>query len=279
MRRVDRKVNGHTYVLETFENFDELIRVCDSREVKPEAIYDATRKKTDDALFMGTGTYDEAVKLLKYGEQKDIKKIKQAISSLEKTQNVYKTSFKNDVVGFAPIVPNAILGLPNSMIGSTKRAKPFKVITIIADMAVKVGIKKSEVFEYGVKLVQKIVQLENNGYRVRLEYLKCFNKNKHHVAMSTVIKNENQPLDIKRVTFPLTNVAMQRYISWDWFDRVPNAYYDSGRGRSLSTYDNEYGKYSREKRNEICRTLVNDAKNKYVICYGDDLEEVFKGIK
>ena len=273
MRRIDRKVDGHTYVLETYNSFQEILDTCNRREVKEDVKYhhDETRKK-HGGDFMGTESYEEAVMLLKHGYTKGIEGMKKSIKELEKQGTVQKISFKNDVVGYAPVVPLAIQGVPNCMINNIRVPKKAKVITLVVDMAVSGGTSKESVYEYGKKVVQKLIQLENSGFRVRLEYMKCFNNGSHHTAVSTVIKNENQPLDLKRIMFPLTNVAMQRYISWDWYDRVPNAVFEDDRGRSLSTL-------SDAKRKRITDVLVSDSKNKYIICYGDNLDEVLKEVR
>ena len=272
MRRIDKVVNGHTYVLETFESFNEIIDVCNKRDVKP-IVEDVTRNMTRDTRFMGASSYEEAVELLKYGTNENVELAKKTVKNLEKQGTAMKISFKNDIVGYAPIVPNAIIGIPQNMINNVRVPKKSKVITLVIDMAVCGNVSKESVKEYGMSVVQKVIQLEKSGYRVRLEYMKCFNNyDSSHVACSTVIKNENQPLDLKRIMFPLANVAMQRYISWDWYDRVPNAKWESCRGRSLSVLN-------KRERDMIVKELVADCNNKYVICYGDNLDEILGGKK
>lgn len=271
MKKMVKHIDGRLYILETFDSFNEILSVCNKREVKPSVRgNDITRKKTKSG-FMGASSYEEAVRMLKYGYDEDVEKANSRIKNLSKARTVTKTSFRNDIVGFAPNVPNAIIGVPQSMINNVRIPKKNKVITIMVDMAVSSGTSKSAVFEYGMKVVQKIMQLEESGFRVRLEYLKCFNDcYDQHVAMSTVIKNENQPLDVKRILFPITHIAMQRFISWDWYDRLPDVQFDGGRGYSLSVYSG---------RNRVIENLIGDCKNKYIVVYGDDLEEVFKDVR
>lgn len=271
MRKMEKTVGGKRYILETFDSFDEILRVCNSRKCKPEVHEEA--RKEHDPRFMGAESYEEAVSLLKHGYTKDIEKINKVVKDLQKTGTTTKTSFRNDIVGYAPIVPNAIIGIPQSMVNNVRVPKKSKVITILVDMAVSGGTKANEVFEYGIKVVQKLIQLEQSGFRVRLEYLKCFNDYyNQHLAVSTVIKSENQPLDIKRIMFPLTNVAMQRYISWDWYDRLPDVMWDNSKGRSLSVL-------SESEKKRITDQLVNGKENKYIIIYGDDLEKTFQSVK
>ncbi len=268
MRRTVKTVNGERYLLEVFDSFNEVISVCNNRTVKDD-VTQPTRTMTDSE-FMGASSYEEAVEMLKYGVDEYVNEFKTTVKDLEKKSSSMKISFKNDIVGYAPIVPNAIIGIPQNMINNVKVPKKSKVITLVVDMAVSSNVNKKDVAKFGMKLVQKIVQLEKSGYRVRLEYMKCFNNSMSHSAIATVIKNEHQPLDIKRVMFPLTNVAMQRYISWDWYDRVPDAKWSSDRGRSLSTFGGE-------RRQEIIKELVSDSNNKYVICYGDDIDKILGG--
>lgn len=270
MRKTDKTVNGRRYILETYESFDEITRTCEQREVKGNVREPA--RKEQNARFMGAKSYDEAVQMLKYGYEKDIDRINKAVKDLQKTGTAMRTSFRNDIVGFAPVVPNAIIGVPQSMINSVRTPKKAKVITLVVDMSVNGSVSREDVFSYGVKVVQKVIQLEQSGFRVRLEYMKCVNDDyRQHLAVSTVIKNENQPLDIKRIMFPLTNVAMQRYISWDWYDRLPDVKWDGGRGRALSDLN-------RENRQKVIDQFVKDQDNKYIVVYGDDLDRVFANV-
>lgn len=47
------------------------------------------------------------------------------------------------------------------------------------------------------------------------------------------IKSSNQPLDLKRMSFPLTHTAFFRVIGFDWYSRFPKGKYRSGYGRAL----------------------------------------------
>ena len=48
------------------------------------------------------------------------------------------------------------------------------------------------------------------------------------------VKSSNKPLDLKRMSFPLTHTAFFRVIGFDWYSRCPKATYRSGYGHSLS---------------------------------------------
>ena len=80
------------------------------------------------------------------------------------------------------------------------------------------------------------------------------------------LKNEHQPVNIKRLSFPLTHVAMQRFLGFDWFEHVPKSKYIGGLGAPLN-------RTSRGAQSNF-RRLLKD--NEYLILFGDDVEQIFK---
>lgn len=181
--------------------------------------------------------------------------------------------FHNDVVGYAPIVPNAILGLPQSMINQTIVPKKIKVINVVFNAGNPAMRDKKEVLEYGAKFVSYIMNLEKQGYRVRIDCLLSFNDfvdDKHYI-LRVPVKNEHNPIDLKRICFPLTHPAMQRSIGFDWYERLPEAEHICGYGREFCTERNE------KRRNAVLKKFLKS--NEYFVCYGMDLDEVFEGKK
>jgi len=50
----------------------------------------------------------------------------------------------------------------------------------------------------------------------------------------TKIKSSNTPLDLKRISFPLTHTAYFRVIGFDWYSRTPNGKYRPGYGHPIA---------------------------------------------
>ena len=170
MRRVVKDVKKEKAIIESFNSFKELTETTKSRDVN----FGNTRNGRLSS-WEGVRSYEEAYNLLTYGWNEQIKRMKQEIKNL-RTGESEKVTFKNDIVGFAPVVPNAIMGLPNSMINCVRVPKKSKVINIQVSMEFNSNINQDKVFRFGAELINTIMNLEKNGYRVKLEYINVFSR-------------------------------------------------------------------------------------------------------
>lgn len=265
MKRTIKDVNGRHFIIEEFRNSAELIRVCNERK---QNFGEARRRGDDD--WCGA-SWNEAMNMLQFGWDKPVKQIKSNIQKLEKQGTMKKISFRNDVIGFAPNVPNAILGLPESMINSRVSYKKAKVINVLVELGATAGTSSKKIIDYGTKVIEKLYSLEKAGFRVRIEYLKTFNGKNYEpetYAIKYLLKSENQPFDLKRMAFPLIHTAMFRRICFDWYERLPDAKQLDGYGTPLI--------HNEDKKN--IKNVLCD-KNTYLILYGDDLDKTFKDVK
>ena len=67
------------------------------------------------------------------------------------------------------------------------------------------------------------------------------------------IKDAAQPLDLKRVSFPMTHTAFFRVIGFDWYSKTPRGKYRSAYGHALV---NE-GRVNK-KIDEIAKTMFGE---------------------
>lgn len=274
MRRIEKKANGENgtnsrneqIIIEQFNSFGELLRVTDSRTQN----FGDVRKEMGGS-WAKCKSYEEARNFLEKGWNEKIDLMKQSIKKLH-TGTSEKISFKNDIVGYAPIVPNAIIGLPHSMINNVRKPKRSKVINVQALMEFNANVDQEALIKWGAKLVNKIVNLENNGFRVKLEYITVFSsRSESGIYICRVpLKNENQPIDLKRLMFPLCHVAMLRIIMFDWYNRLPKAKKLTAYGSALYSQD--------DVRRDFIINQIHD-KDTYFIKYTDDIEETFKEVR
>ena len=258
-------------VREDFRDFNELLRVCNDREFNKNWYIDHCRT-ADNASWAGA-SYETAVDLLTHGWKEKVTEIK---GKLDKSVKVESTKMvrtqKLGVTGYSPCVPNAIVGVPKAMFYSSKVAKKSKVIEILYDIGFSSSITVTDCINKGIELLSKIYSLEMNGFRVKLSVTCSYlnNGTPEGYIMTVAIKNENQPLDLSRIAFPLAHPAMLRKISFDWYERLPNAKYISGHGVPLKSLDNQL-------KTEILNSL--NGSNKYYIDYYSDLDEVLKSVR
>ena len=272
MRRIVKKApdvkgafKGEKIIIEQFNSFHELMNVNNSRSQN----FGSRSSKGGD--FEEVDSFEQAEEYLTKGWNKKIDVMKKEIKKLSMGTS-QKISFKNDVVGYAPIVPNAILGLPHSMINNVRVPKKAKVINIQICIDFNGNVRQKEIFNWGAELINMILNLEAKGFRVKLEYIADFSEDKSkdiHICR-VPMKNENQPLDLKRLMFPLCHVAMLRCIMFDWYERLPDATKFLGYGNAL---------YSQSKnRQEFTKSLVRE-NNTYFLMFKDNIKRTFEDVK
>lgn len=269
MKRTIKKTDRHEYIIEEFNSYNELITVNDSREQN----FGKARTASDRKWY--GSTYEEAIEMLRYGwqDKEKVNRVMEKIGELEKMQETQKMSFKNDIVGYAPIVPLAMLGVPQNMINCTRKPKKAKVINLVIDISVSCNVDSESILDWGAKMVSKVINLEKQGFRVRIDIIKTFIDTsygtKAHV-LKLPIKNENQPFDIQRMMFPIAHTAMGRRIGFDWYERLPEA-------EQLGGYGTPLIHHTRERAEEIKRNIL-DTKNSYIIHRMEDIENILKGV-
>lgn len=252
--------------VEEYSSFKELIDTSESRCVNSWCFDNEERRRTTEE---GVDFY-KAKELLLNGWDEKIDDIRKEYTKFNKPNETQKPKQTVNLVGYAPCVPNAIIGNPYNMFNKKLDSKKTKVIEVIIDVSLS-GIE-SNTIDKMVKLLGKINSLEMQGYRVKLTFMKTFNHigQEYSYACKILLKNEFQPLDLKRVAFPLCHSAMPRKIMFDWYERLPLAREIPGHGKAL-------GSLGPSTQNKIKGLLAKP--NQYVITYYSNLDEVFKNLK
>ena len=238
----DIRIDGEVYHVngERFTSVDDFLTTNDSRkQIRNEE--DFTRKKASDRSFTLVNNYDEAVDLITNGYKEALTTFNEVLKLANNTKR--KVTFRNDVVGFAPIVPNAMLGLPKSMVNTHITNIKTPVIDIYYDSRFSGGTDAEVFIETGKKLLTAIMTLEQSGYKVNLYW--CNFKARDNTDNIDVcllkVKDSNRALDLNRITFPIAHPAMLRVFSFDWMSKVPDGIERSGFGCGLiNAYSEEF---------------------------------------
>lgn len=200
-------------------------------------------------------TKEEAYNMLRTGYQPVVDRLKSTAKFSARGVGK-RTYFKNEPVGFVPIVPNAILGLPDSMINSHIKPIKTKVLDVFYDMTASSCTSSEDIIKAGEKMLGTIVELEAQGYRFNLYAVQTYYGDRTGADILCVrIKSASQPLDIKRMSFPATHSAFFRGIGFDWYSKCPVAKFRFGYGHAIS-YDFENEKITEEFRKMFGRSAV-----------------------
>ena len=225
------------------------MKALEERKENNQAMRNCEASITASESFSGTKTYDEAVDLISNGWTEKLDEVKKKFNAAVKTNasaSIEKARPTTGVVGYAPCVPNAIRGLPNSMIATEKVPSKVKAVSIVYGTSVSSDWTTEEMINCGIAVLKIVNSLELEGYRVKLvlEAYSCVG-NKDTASMLVDVKDYRQPIDLKKLCFPIAHPSMLRRIVFRWLETVPSLTdkrLSSGYGITLS------GNYEKHKK-------------------------------
>ena len=180
-------------------------------------------KRSDDYMKSWAGaSVEEAYKLLDTGDAAGAAKIKAEgeIMADEEGENV--PQIISSVVGCIPSVPNYIIGVPKQMLKVVREPKNTPIIDIYVDGAIWDGVNINKAAKSAAKIANVITATELAGVRVNLYAIVASTKNSDCACMAVKLKDDDAPLNLLNVAFPLTNRAFCRVIYLDWLEKHHN---------------------------------------------------------
>ena len=171
----------------------------------------------NDYGFSLTHSFKEAKDLMIKGDVKSQSKILEIKSKLDYEMNSkesIKVRSRADVAGYSPIVANAVMGLPKSMINSYRVPVKNKIVDIYINHSVG-AIMSAETIEFrGAYILSYIDHLEQNGYRVNL-FAGAFSYNMEsddYSGFYVKVKSASQPLNTLKAAFYAVHPSFLRRI-------------------------------------------------------------------
>ena len=227
------KVNSRRamrFHVEHFDSAQEVARTCTTRQITS-TLFDDMRERDINSWF-GVKSYDEALELLRNGYQPTVDAMG-GVFRASRNGVAKRITFQNEIQGFAPVVPLALKGVPNCMVNMTMKPIKAKVIDVCYDMTASCSVNSSDIIKAGQALLGTIVELEKQGYRFNIYAVQSYSDETSCDMLAVKVKSSGQPLDLKRISFPLTHTAFFRVIGFDWYSKVPGGKHRSGYGHAL----------------------------------------------
>lgn len=267
IQRTEYKNYNKAYKL-MIERYNSANEVVDDLKRRPEKAGGWTSRKSkveSDPDWHGVKTYDEALELLRTGYQPTVDKLKSKLKS-NIAGNGKRISFKNNIAGFSPIVPLAMMSVPNCMVDMQMKPIKNKVIDVYYDMGVLASVTSNQIIENGQKLLGAILELEAQEYRFNLYAVQGYSDYESADILVIKLKSANQPLDLKRISFPLTHTAFFRVIGFDWYHKCPESTYRCGYGNCLSNNIDDMQDFAKKVfgKNAVmfsCNQLIREDEN------------------
>lgn len=118
-----------------------------------------------------------------------------------KMKHVQTTTWRKQqlgVVGFQPVVPLYLAGVPNNMISQVQVKLKSKVVDITKSINYNCKVTTETIINESVKTLQIVKQLEASGYR----------KYGTSIYVKVRIKSANEKLNVSKIAFPLVHPSM-----------------------------------------------------------------------
>lgn len=235
-KAVSRDGKKFSIHMECYDNAMEVAQTCRTREITDRSFDDKSKERFSD--WEGVKTYDEALELLRNGYQPTVEKMA-GVFKANKSGEAKRFSFINNVQGFAPVVPLALKNVPNCMINMQMKPIKSKVVDVYYDMTASCSTDSDKIIKAGQTLLGTIVELEKQGYRFNLYAVQTYSDTESCDMLVVKIKSSGQPLDLKRISFPLTHTAFFRVVGFDWYSKVPGGKYRDGYGCGIAYKNTE----------------------------------------
>lgn len=244
---------GTDFTIESYNSAAEVVQDCKTRKITDSRfnnMQDGTLGN-HDAKWCGVDSYEQALDFLENGYQQTVEKLKIGMKANLQGQGK-RITFHNDVVGYAPIVPLAIQGVPQAMLNSTMKQIKAKVVDVYYNMTASCGTDSEKIIAAGVKLLSVIVSLEQQGYRFNVYAIQNYYDRGTCYTLKVKVKDAMQLVDLKRISFPLAHTGFFRVIGFDWYSKCPEAKYLGGYGHSID-YD-----FTQERMSKTAKEIFGD---------------------
>ena len=220
--------------IEYYHSANDVADDCKHRAITDTDFKDYSKKGNNEASWTGCESYEQALEFLRTGYEPVVKDLEREYKLNAKGGEAKRITFKNDIMGYNPIVPLAMQGVPNSMVNMTMKPIKTKVVDIYYDMSVNCTITNKQILECGTDILSVVLDLEKQGYRFNLYAFQTYNDEKDCDCLIVKVKDARQPIDLRRMSFPLCHTGFFRLIGFDWYSRTPNARYRRGYGGELA---------------------------------------------
>lgn len=230
---------GGDYIInvEIYTSCNDLVRDLKTRNITNKKFHDVKNEKMDSS-WSGVESYEEAIMLLDEGYEPATLRLYEelVIKKGGRVSGLNKDSiFSTSVVGFQPIVPLVLNGVPNNMLIRKREKTSARVINVFMDNTCINTVTIDGLINTGIQLLKMIYNLEMCGHKVNLYMIEGFAGRASADLLILKIKDSDSPLDLKRISFPMCHTAFTRVVGFDWYSKFPKGVFRKGYGTTLDS--------------------------------------------
>lgn len=198
--------------IQEFESIHEFITFLNESPVHHHFDPKALSSETGSEYFTKTSSYKEAIDLLQSGYLPAATKMASSIKLKNSTQQDYKSSRQSfSVVGGQASVPRYLQGIPTNMIDRKTTPAKQKVITLTKEISYSANVSSQTMEDEGIKALQIVQAIENQGMRVKLNILLCSDTRQNEkITIKVCIKKPDERISLSKIAFPIAHPSMLR---------------------------------------------------------------------
>ena len=223
--------HGIRVIAENFDSAAELVSVCKTRDVSPYYSRDAFFNKDIRAgAWYDFADSEDLINLVENGVRdqallEDVGRYARTARVKDEEKLVQRCM---DVVGGGVDVPSYLTGIPTCMHSMKRKKIRSKIIKIGIYCHVLCDISPEQYKEAGELITKTVAKLEKAGFRIRMRAVDIYEDRdwrsrgkkyggRHTLWMVThMVKRENEPMNYRRIMFPITRVAYERGLGFAW---------------------------------------------------------------
>lgn len=197
---------------------------------------DGEGSESNDKEFSLTKSYQESEEIMKIGYKEGLENLKKAEKNIPVCSKVSKAVPTASVIGYTPHVPNAIAGIPCSMILHKQVVMKSKMLSIVYDITASCQEKADDFVKAGRVLLSFIEMVESRGYRVKLDMMLSACKNKEKSIALVKVKDFRQPVNPLKLSYMMLHPSFLRRQGLKWIETNPDltdGNFRCGHGRAL----------------------------------------------
>lgn len=256
IKRPDLNVMG-----ERFETFDEMYRVCESRELRPYYSTDYGAKDTrqihDDKNIRYT--WEQTKNDIMFGSDvfsDDFERIRKEVDAeaAKYMQNYVRPMTKKDIVGQSVLVERALVGHPKAFNRRQMARRKQKAVHLMFNITCAWYVSTDKRLRSGCILMAVAEGLEKMGYQTAITYTPYFSykpSSEPSLIAEVRIKDYRTRFNPKKIQFPVAAESVLFQLGCWWMHRTPVGKSNWGDGEGICVDYNDRRKqqaknYARE---------------------------------
>lgn len=237
-----------------FESLHSFISYIKSQPVNKK-IFESLSSETENYKFTKTNSFDEAINLCMYGCDENFEKFLKLKNEVSKSllNPLEKSIIYKDVVGYAPSVPDFLIGSPLNM--WNKKTSYFdNLIDVYIQLGYPYFTETSQIYNRGAITLSLIDALEKFGYSVNLIPFSLSIDYDEIILAYFNLKDTSSYINEKKCFFPLCHPAFHRRLVFKLIETTPveSHGWASGYGSPKSNID-------------IIKKIINCKENSIII--------------